>query len=232
MRNTGISLLRKWLAGVGLISILVVSACSDSSVSADENRANPESKDKSIVERVADVIRGPETVEVPAGTLITAEIQEPLSSKTAQSGSSFQARLVEPVKVDDKTVIEPGADIQGVIREVERSKRVKGRASMVLGLESISVSDDTSVDVDTERLQIKAGGNVKKDALTIGGSSAVGAVIGAIAGGGDAAAKGAGIGAAAGTGYVLLTRGDEVKIPAGTKIAFVLANDVKVPVQQ
>ena len=48
-------------------------------------------------------------------------------------------------------------------------------------------------------------------------------MIGGIIGGGDGAAKGAAIGGGAGTGAVLATRGDEVRLPAGTPLSVKLA---------
>ena len=49
--------------------------------------------------------------------------------------------------------------------------------------------------------------------------AAAGAVIGRVAGGKDAARKGAVIGGAAGTGYVLSTRGKEVRLGKGANLS-------------
>ena len=55
--------------------------------------------------------------------------------------------------------------------------------------------------------------------MKIGAPAAAGAIIGGIVGGGDGAAKGAVIGGAAGTGYVLSTRGKEVRLGKGADLA-------------
>ena len=47
-------------------------------------------------------------------------------------------------------------------------------------------------------------------------------MIGGILGGGSGAAKGAAIGGGAGTAVVLSTKGDEVRIPAGTPVTIKL----------
>ena len=56
-----------------------------------------------------------------------------------------------------------------------------------------------------------------RDAKVIGGSAVAGAIIGGIKGGKSGAAKGAVIGAGAGTGAVLVTKGQEVEMPAGSQ---------------
>ena len=56
-----------------------------------------------------------------------------------------------------------------------------------------------------------------RDAKVIGGSAVAGAIIGGIKGGKSGAAKGAIIGAGAGTGAVMVTRGQQVEMPAGSR---------------
>ena len=59
----------------------------------------------------------------------------------------------------------------------------------------------------------------KKDATKIGIGTGAGAIIGGIVGGGKGAAIGAGVGAAGGTGVVMATRGEEVRLAAGTPVS-------------
>ena len=56
-----------------------------------------------------------------------------------------------------------------------------------------------------------------RDAKVVGGSAVAGAIIGGITGGKSGAAKGAVIGAGAGTGAVLVTKGKEIEMPAGSR---------------
>jgi hypothetical protein len=62
----------------------------------------------------------------------------------------------------------------------------------------------------------------------VGGGAALGAIIGAIAGGGKGAAIGSGVGGAAGAGDVLFTRGKAVVIPTETKLSFQLSAPVTI----
>ena len=74
-----------------------------------------------------------------------------------------------------------------------------------------------------------APGTKKRDAATIAGGAAAGAVLGEIIG--DKPGLGAVIGGAAGTGVVLGTKGKQITLPAGTHLEFRLAGPlaVKVP---
>ena len=56
--------------------------------------------------------------------------------------------------------------------------------------------------------------------------TAIGAIIGAMAGGGKGAAIGAGAGGAAGTGGVLSQKNAEVRLPSETRLSFKLSEAV------
>lgn len=92
--------------------------------------------------------------------------------------------------------------------------RVKGVASMALGISSITTVDHQTLRVTASPYEVLAKSTKKKDAAKIGGAAAVGTVIGAIAGGGKGAAIGALAGGGAGTGVVLATRGDPAVLPS------------------
>jgi hypothetical protein len=56
-----------------------------------------------------------------------------------------------------------------------------------------------------------------RDAKILGGTTAAGAIIGGIVNGGSGAKKGAIIGAGAGAGAVLINKGQDVEMPAGSR---------------
>jgi hypothetical protein len=56
----------------------------------------------------------------------------------------------------------------------------------------------------------------------VGGTTALGAIIGALGGGGKGAAIGAASGAAVGGAAEVLTKGQRVKIPSETRLSFTL----------
>ena len=69
---------------------------------------------------------------------------------------------------------------------------------------------------------IQAEGTKGRDAGTIAGPAATGTLIGGLSHGGKGAAIGGLAGGAAGLAQVLLTRGDDIRIPQGTTVEMVL----------
>ena len=64
----------------------------------------------------------------------------------------------------------------------------------------------------------------------VGGGVALGALIGAIAGGGGGALKGAAIGGAAGTGVAVATKGQQVRVPSETVLEFTIQQPLSVQI--
>ncbi len=69
-----------------------------------------------------------------------------------------------------------------------------------------------------------SGSRTNRSAKVIGGTAALGAIIGAIAGGGSGAAIGTLAGAGAGTAAQVATSGQKVKVPAEARLTFTLQN--------
>jgi len=83
------------------------------------------------------------------------------------------------------------------------------------------------VDVNTETVTEESSSRGKRTAKVVGGTAALGTIIGAIAGGGKGAAIGLGAGAATGAGVEILTKGQRVKIPSETRLTFMLDSAVR-----
>jgi len=84
------------------------------------------------------------------------------------------------------------------------------------------------IDISTGDVSQASGSRGARTAKVVGGTAAVGAIIGAIAGGGKGAAIGAGSGAAVGTGVELATKGQRVKIPSETRLTFTLQQPAQI----
>jgi hypothetical protein len=151
-----------------------------------------------------------------------------LSTKTNQSGERFTATLAEPIVDGDWIVAKDGARVEGVIVDSDPGARVKGVASIAVTLESLTLADGRTVNLDASRYTRQAKTTKKKDAAKIGIATGIGAAVGAIAGGGKGAAIGAGVGGGAGTGAVLATRGDPAVIPAETRVKFTLKSPLTI----
>lgn len=171
---------------------------------------------------------GPVTHSIPAGTPITVRTAGKISTKTSASGSTFEANLNQAIEVNGYIVAPRGAAVEGVVLNSDPGGRVKGVASITVGLRRIVLADGRSLAVTTNSRGAQANPSKGKDAAKIGIASGIGAAIGAIAGGGRGAAIGAGAGAAGGTGLVLGTRGSPAEIPAESVLTFKLAAPVSV----
>jgi hypothetical protein len=166
--------------------------------------------------------RAPEfrEVTIPAGTVLRVTLTTPVASDTSQVEDAVRATLQNAVTIDEVTALPAGTTVTGHVTGAERSGKVKGRASVALRFNSVDVPGDSGREsIQTGTITREATSTRKKDAAKIGIGAGAGAVIGGIVGGGSGAAKGAAIGGGAGTGAVLATRGDEVRLPAGTPLS-------------
>ncbi len=174
----------------------------------------------------------PPQVTLTAGTLITVRTVEALSSERNQTGDTFTATLDQPLVADGFVIAERGARLEGRIVSAQRAGRVTGVSDLSIELVQLKTSDGQRVPIETQTF-VKHGETSKgQDAAKIGTVAAIGAVIGAVAGGGKGAAIGAGAGGAAGAGTVMGTRGKAAILPPETKISFRLRNSITLTERQ
>jgi len=163
---------------------------------------------------------------IPADTPITVRMIEAVNSDSARLGQTFRASLDEPVYVNGQQILPRGADVLTKLVDDRRSGKLQGRTVLTLALVNINVGGRT-VDVTSGDVQTASEARGTKTAKVVGGTTALGAVIGAIAGGGQGAAIGAVSGAAVGGGAQVLTNGQQVKIPSETRLTFRLQAPVQ-----
>lgn len=163
-------------------------------------------------------------VTIPAGTDIMIRMVDSVdsgNSASSQRGQTYRASLDEPIYVDGRQIVPRGADVLTKIVDDQQAGKLQGRNVVTLALAQIWIEgrflDVTSTDIHTE-----AGSQGARTAKVVGGTAALGAIIGAIAGGGKGAAIGAGSGAAVGGAATVMTNGPQVKIPSETRLTFKL----------
>lgn len=169
-------------------------------------------------------------VTLPAGTTLRLRLQSAVASDSSRVEDTVRAELSQAVVVDGATVLPAGTTLTGVVTDVERSGRVKGRARIAYRFNTLSYEGDR-YDVATAPVAHEAEATKGEDATKIAVGAGAGAAIGALLGGGDGAAKGAAIGGAAGTGTVLATRGEEVRRGPGAGVTTRLTAPVTVRVK-
>jgi hypothetical protein len=172
-------------------------------------------------------------VTLPAGTVLPVDLETSVGSDTSRVEQPVQGRLRRAVTTDGVEALPAGTAISGYVTAAQRPGRVKGRSLIAFRFTQLDTPGEGTSRISTATISRSGRATKKKDAVKIGVPAGVGAVIGGIAGGGDGAAKGAAIGGAAGTGYVLSTRGEEVRLGKGADLAVKLTAPltVRVPVK-
>jgi len=187
----------------------------------DENSADTSSGSGS-----RSTMNGP--VSIPAGALMTIEMNSSLSTDASQPGDRFQARVMDPGEY-------AGAIIDGRVTRVKRPGKVKGVAELQLAFDQIRMPDNRTINFSAEVVEVVDNGtrdvgsvdpeggvkgkdSTKDDAAKVGAATGVGAIVGAIFGGGKGAAIGAAVGGAAGTTRVLTKRGQDIRLDRGQQL--------------
>lgn len=166
-------------------------------------------------------------VSLPAGTKVRVRLAEAIDTRRNRAGDRFTASLDEPLVVGDRVVVPKGTNFFGHVTQSQASGRFKGRAQLAMRLDSFELNGQTH-EVRSASSNRASAGHKKHHLLWIGGGSAGGAAVGAIAGGGTGALIGAGAGAAAGTIGSAVTGKRQVSLPAETPVTFTLQAPVEI----
>jgi hypothetical protein len=168
----------------------------------------------------------PQTVMVPAGTVLNVHLSQGIDVDSTQTGATFNGRVDDPIMVDGRVVIPRGAAVVIQVASVKQSGTLKGSDQIALKLNSISFGDRV-YEVVTGYAVAHGKGEGTRTARKVGAGAGLGAIIGAIADGGEGAAIGAVIGGI--TGTVVAASGEEhLKLPAETRLQFALTAAVRV----
>ena len=158
---------------------------------------------------------------VPAGTAVVVTLNQSVSSKDARVGQKLDGSVAQDVVVNGKTVIPKGAKVSLSVASAQASGRLKTPAKLWLKMDSIAVKG-TSYTVASRWSGQTGPSHNKRNVIAIGGGTALGATIGAIAGGGKGAVIGAAAGAGAGTAGAAMTGKKDITFPAETKLRFTI----------
>ena len=160
------------------------------------------------------------------GETVVAVLNNNLTTKQAKEGDRFT------MTVRDGQY--QGAIIEGTVGSVNQGGRLAGRSGMSLNFDTIRLrngqiykfagilSSVRTLNGDTVKVDNEGsaqGDNQTTQTVTRAGiGTAIGAIIGAVAGGGKGAAIGGIIGAAGGAGSVYVTGKDNLDLPQGTEL--------------
>jgi len=88
---------------------------------------------------------------LPAGTLLTVRLSNPVYAETSIASSSFEALVVEPVVAEGNVIVPRGAVVSGLVESVRASQVKPSRGYVRLTLQSIQIGD-SEVPVHTASL--------------------------------------------------------------------------------
>ncbi len=165
-------------------------------------------------------------VTVPTGTRVLLQLIGQISTQRAKEGDRVYLRTAAPVAADGRVVIPRGSDVAGTITRTKPAGKVSGKGELFLRFDSLTLPNGVSRDFHArppgEEGQVQGNGK-SADGKTVMLGTGMGASIGAITRGLPGAVVGGGIGALAG---VLLSRNQDVVLPAGTHVEMVLDRDL------
>jgi len=181
---------------------------------------------------------------VPAGTKVLLQLKSAIDTRSAKAGDGVYLISIFPVVVGNRVMIPTGVYVQGVVDQVQRGGRIKGKAQLNMHFTSIIFPNGSVVEIPgvvdsmpgTKNQTVKNDGEGTIEQNGDKGRNAgetakiaipVGAGSGTIGGGetghpveGGLAGLGAGL---ATVGVVsLFTRNANVDIPTGTQVEMVL----------
>lgn len=157
---------------------------------------------------------------IPSGTSFAVRANQTI--ETSQAGGVFAAEIAQDIENSRGELLVPkGSPAELQVVQVTSGGTV-GTPTMELALRSLTVNGtryNVMSGTETARGDEGLGAN-RRTAIMTGGGALLGTLIGAAAGGGSGAAIGAAVGAAGGAAAQVLTRGEQIKVPAETVMTF------------
>ncbi|HXV77919.1 MAG TPA: hypothetical protein VD788_16530 [Candidatus Polarisedimenticolaceae bacterium] len=181
------------------------------------------------------VVRDPEPavreveVTLPASTALAVEFTSGLSSDESVAGDPVRVVVVRDVVQDGRVAVPAGSQVSGQVAEVKSGRKIGGRSRVVLEFDTLELPEGDRFPVRST-IEYAGKSQTGKDAATIGGSTAGGAILGRVLGGDDkdkSTAIGAVVGAAVGTAVAAKNGTDSVVIQTGDVAELLLYEPVR-----
>jgi hypothetical protein len=171
--------------------------------------------------------KGGDSVVVPSGSVLRVRINQGMNSKNTAPGTTFDGVVLGDVQAGGSIAIPRGASVQGTVVDAHTAGQLNGKGELKLQVTNVSFGGRTyPVATDFWWHQ-----GVDKTGNTVGntvGLAGVGALIGAVAGGGVGAAVGAGVGGVAGLGVSSASGRGEAALPPEAIVTFHLTQPADV----
>jgi hypothetical protein len=138
-------------------------------------------------------------VTLPAQTVLLVEMASGLSSHTSQPGQAFRATVSQEVSMNGLLAVPVGSNVYGKVTEAHPADKIGGRAELALIFHTLELTGGEPMAI-AANFDLAGKSQRTKDAAMIGGGVVGGAIIGDQIDDGTGTAIGAIIGGVAGTG--------------------------------
>ncbi len=184
-----------------------------------------------------------EVITIPSGTHLLMKLISPLHTTSATPGSGVYLETAFPVLDNGHVVIPEHTRVMGTVEDERRPGRVQGRAQMRLTFTQLILPDNRELSI-VGNLQSLPGSRTNRtvnhegtiepvdqidaDIYTVAKTTGLGVLVGSVHHVGIGVGNGALIGAGLGLAKVLFTRGNEISLPAGSRVEMVLQHPLTV----
>jgi len=176
----------------------------------------------------------PTPLVVPAGTAITATMNDSISSRQNKVGDVVTARVAADVKdAQGRVVVPAGSTISLKVTALHESENKSDKTgTLTLAAQDISINGRTyplDASIDNVARELHGRSTNAGDIAKVGAGTAIGAVVGRVIGGSTKGAIIGGVlGGAVGAQRAVETKDRDVVVPAGSSVGLT----VRQPIQQ
>jgi hypothetical protein len=161
---------------------------------------------------------------IPSGTRLVGALDNTVSTARTEPGDPVRLRTVKSLELADGTTVPAGIVIEGEVVRARGGGRLAGAPDLTIRFTALSLQGQRQ-EIAADPLRVRGKDDLGESAALIGGGAVVGGVVGALAGNTTA---GVAAGAIIGTGTAVVTKGDQIVLPAGQKLRVRLAQPVTV----
>lgn len=166
-------------------------------------------------------------VTIPSGVPVRIRINQALNSGVTKAGTEFDGVVVNDVIADGAVAIPRGASVQGVVVGAKKSGVLLGRGELSLQLTQVTLGA-RSYPIVSDVWSHHGGDKTIQTVNSTAVGGGVGALFGALAGGGAGAAIGAGVGGALGLGSSAASGSGQLFVPSEGLLTFHIAQPTTV----
>jgi type IV secretion system protein VirB10 len=182
-------------------------------------------------------------VIVPEGTRVALALRNSIDTKHSREGDRVYLETVYPVARDGRIVIPRGSFVNGTVTISKPAGRAKGKGELYIRFDSLTLPNGVTRDfrsrlgsaegktIDRNEGTVKGESDKSRDARTVATGAGMGASLGGLIGRASGSTlKGVGVGgaagAAAGLAGVMLKKGPDATLRAGTTLEMILDRDL------